>query len=160
MKTKLYNTSIKHVKLVLLLVLYFISIANLIGQTSNETALSIAYTQQDRDRSIRMEVKIEEMGKRFDQIDRHFDQIDKRFEMMEGKYQWQFGLLLGAMFLLFGFILWDRRTFLKPFQIKMEEVETSLQNEKTKTEKLLATFRELAKEDTKVAQVLKQFNLL
>ena len=87
-------TSIKHVKLVLLLVLYFISIANLIGQTSNETALSIAYTQQDRDRSIRMEVKIEEMGKRFDQIDkrfeqidRHFDQIDRQFEMMESKYQ-------------------------------------------------------------------------
>jgi len=159
------------------LVLIFLFTLNtlLLAQNNN------TYTQQDRERSIRMEVRIEEMykrfeqidkrfeqvdkrfeqiDKRFEQVDKRFEQIDKRFEFMEGKYEWQFGLLLGAMFLLFGFILWDRRTFLKPFELKVEEMQVSIKTETGKIDKLLTALRELAKEDSKVAKVLKQFNLL
>lgn len=39
-------------------------------------------------------------------------------------------------------------------------MNTIINNEKAKTENLIASLRELAKQDTKVAQVLKQFNLL
>jgi len=96
----------------------------------------VAYTLDDRDRAIRLEVKIEEMNKRFEQrfeqMDKRFEQIDKRFEQMENKYQWQFGMLISAMFILFGFILWYRRTFLKPFQSKVEDVEASIGKEKSK----------------------------
>lgn len=124
----------------------------------------ISYTLEDRDRAIRTEVKLEEMNKRFEQrfeqIDKRFEQTDKRFEQMERNYQWQFGILVSAMFILFGFILWDRRTFLKPFRLKVEEVELAMEREKAQTRNLLAALRELAKSDSNVAQVLKQFNLL
>jgi len=36
------------------------------------------FTQVDRERMIRLEVKFEEMDKRFEQVDKRFEQVDKR----------------------------------------------------------------------------------
>jgi len=104
----------------------------------------------------KLEAKIEEMEKRFEQ---RFEQNDKRFERIENKMENQFYVIISAMLMLVGFILWDRRTFIKPFDLKVKDVETAMNSEKAKMENLVSALRELAKNDTKVAQVLKQFNL-
>ncbi len=135
----------------------------------------VAFTQDDRDHMIRTEIKLDErFGSLQKQMDERFAQIDGKFAQVDGKFaqiqkqldenradmKSQFITIISGMFILFGFILWDRRTFLKPFQSKVESVEEKLSTEKNKTENLIAALRELAKQDTKVAQVLKQFNLL
>ena len=41
------------------------------------------FTQVDRERMIRLEVKFEEVDKRFEQMDKRFEQMDKRFEQVD-----------------------------------------------------------------------------
>ncbi|MBI4648892.1 MAG: hypothetical protein HY738_20460 [Bacteroidia bacterium] len=135
----------------------------------------LSFTQDDRDRLIRLEATILQMEKRFDerfkQIDERFEQVDKRFDNQQvqineinNTLQWQFGTLVGAMLVflvsVIGFILWDRRTFIKPFEIRVTDVESLIQKNKIKIEDILLMLKALAKEDANVAKALKQFNFL
>jgi hypothetical protein len=95
------------------------------------------FTQMDRERMIRLEVKFEEMDKRFEQVDKRFEQVDKRlvelredmnkrfeqvdkrFEQVDKRFEQimsMFYILSGiftAMFTaVFGFAWWDRRSIL------------------------------------------------
>ncbi|HOM09854.1 MAG TPA: hypothetical protein PK348_07740 [Spirochaetota bacterium] len=116
-------------------------------------AKDVPYTLDDRDRIIRVEVKINEMDKRFEQIDKRFEQIDKRFDQII-TFLW----ILTAIFITItsatlGFAFWDRKTVLKPIEEKV------ISNEK-KIDSALAAFRKLATVDKKVYAILKEFNLL
>ena len=69
----------------------------------------VPYTLEDRDRMIRLEIKINEMDKRFEQIDKRFEQIDKRFEQVL-TFLW----ILTTIFIAIttatlGFAFWDRK---------------------------------------------------
>jgi cell division protein FtsL len=59
-----------------------------------------------------------------------------------------------------GFALWDRRTMIRPFETKVKEIETKIDTLNTSNKNLLESLRELAKTDTRLAEILKQFNLL
>ena len=131
-----------------------VAVAQNIGINSSQI---VGFTQADRDRLIRMEVTLEQFMKATDQ---RFEQVDQRFEQVDSRIQWQFGILISAMFILVGFILWDRRTFLKPFETKAKEIETIIELKSTRMEKILSTLRELAKTDSKVAEALRTYNLL
>ncbi len=109
-------------------------------------AKDISFTQDDRDRLIRLETKVEQMEKRFDQIDR-------RIERLENVMMWGFGLLFTTMIGLVGFVLWDRRTALAPAIRKNKELEE-------REEKIERALKELAAKDPNVAEVLKHVGLL
>ena len=70
--------------------------SNFAEAQSNE----VPFTQEDRDRIIRLEVAIEYMQMQINDI--------KTFML------WGFGILFGGMGILIGFVLWDRRTTLAP----------------------------------------------
>ncbi|MCX8124844.1 MAG: hypothetical protein N3F66_11890 [Spirochaetes bacterium] len=113
----------------------------------------VPFTLEDRDRIIRVEVKVNEIDKRFEQIDKRFEQIDKRFEQII-TFLW----ILTAIFIAItsatlGFAFWDRKSFIKPIEEKV------MTNEK-KIDDALAAFRKLATVDKKVYAILKEFNLL
>jgi len=128
------------------------------------------FTQEDRDRIIRTEVKIEEMNKRFEQ---RFEQMDKRFTELREDMNHRFEQQMNFMWILAGIFttitglaisiaMRDRKTIMRPFETKVKEIENNIADFKTDSSKiknLIAAFRELSKEDPKVAQVLKQFNL-
>lgn len=137
-------------------------------------AKDIPFTQEDRDRLIRLEVKVEQIDKRFDQIDKRFEQADKRFEQidkrfeqadkrgdsierrlerLEGVMMWGFGLLFTTMIGLVGFVLWDRRTALAPAIRKNKELEE-------REEKLEKALKEIAVKDPNVAEALKHVGIL
>ena len=122
------------------------------------------FTQEDRERMIRTEAKLESLEKRmderFEQVDKRFEQIQKQIDETKADIKWYFGLLIGAMFMLFGFILWDRRTFIKPFQLRVDELDVELKKEKVKTVHLTEALRDLAKTDVKLAEILRMHNLL
>ena len=81
--------------------------SNYSAAQSNE----IPFTQQDRDRLIRLEVKVEAIDKRIDDLRIDFNQ---HFDDLLTIMLWGFGILFGGMGLLIGFVLWDRRTTLAP----------------------------------------------
>ena len=130
----------------------------------HRTFAQVQFTQEDRDRLIRTETRVEQMEKRivdnFEQVDYKFVQSQKQMDELKADIRWYFGIIVGALFMLFGFILWDRRTFIKPFQNRVEEIDLELAKEKGKTKSLTQALRDLAKTDVKLAEILKTHNLL
>ncbi|MEA3445863.1 MAG: hypothetical protein U9R19_14185 [Bacteroidota bacterium] len=123
----------------------------------------VPFTLADRDRLIQLEAnlsalnnKVEKLdqniNKRIDNVERNFnDRIDNvernmtnRIDRLENKFDtyftWGFGLVLGAIFALFGFIIYDRRTTLAPVSNKQE--------------KILNVLKELGEEDSKMRKAL------
>lgn len=123
----------------------------------------VPFTLADRDRLIQLEAnlsalnnKVEKLdqniNKRIDNVERNFnDRIDNvernmtnRIDRLENKFDtyftWGFGLVLGAIFALFGFIIYDRRTTLAPVSNKQE--------------KILNVLKELGEDDSKMRKAL------
>ncbi|MHB8259623.1 MAG: hypothetical protein ACYDEC_05080 [Bacteroidia bacterium] len=121
---------------------------------------AVSFSQADRDLLYAMDKRLVRMEAILEQHEKRFDAIEKRMDKMETHADWQFYILIFGMFTLVGFILWDRRTFLKPFETKVGTLAENATDEKAKMQTLLAALRELAAKDTDVAQVLKTHNLL
>ena len=128
-------------------------------------AKEIPFTQEDRDRLIRLEVTLKEfkesVDKRFEQIDKRFEQVDKRFEQF-GKqidqlfnFLWIFAVIFTSITVTtIGFAIWDRRSMIRPFETRVKELEEG------KIEKVISSLRTLAETDTKLAEALRRNNLL
>ena len=131
-------------------------------------AKEISFTQEDRERLIRLEATMKEfkdaVDKRFEQIDKRFEQIDKRFEQIDKRFEefrnyvdkrfeqmMTFLWILSAVFVgivavTIAFALWDRRTMLRPLEDKINH--------------LISLLKEIAKTDEKVAEALRKFGFL
>ena len=112
---------------------------------------SIGFTQEDRERIIRLETTLtlfmeatdqrfeqvdkrfeqvdkrivelrEDMNKRFEQIDKRFEQVDMRFEQMMNTLQLIAGIFTVLTLGVIGFAYWDRRTIIR--KAKHETLET------------------------------------
>jgi len=136
-----------------------------------QTDRSVPFTLEDRDRILRIEQRLDAMEKRFEQVDKRFEdlradmnarfeQVDKRFEQQHNTIMMLIGVFTAITAATIGFALWDRRTMIRPFETKVKEIETNMDALKTSNKNLIESLRELAKTDTKLAEVLKQFNLL
>ena len=124
---------------------------------SNAPAEEVPFSIEDRDRLIRVEAKIEEIDKRFEQIDKRFEElrmdINKRFDQMM-TFMWMLVVIfVGITAATIGFAIWDRRTMIRPFEVKVRALEET-------DRKLIEVLISLAKEDRKLADVLKGFGLL
>jgi len=131
-------------------------------------AKEISFTQEDRERLVRLEATLKEfkdaVDKRFEQIDKRFEQIDKRFEEFRNYVDKRFeevnkrfeqmmtflwilsAVFVGIVAVTIAFALWDRRTMLKPVEDKINQ--------------LISLLKEIAKTDEKVADALRKFGFL
>ena len=123
----------------------------------------VSFRQEDRDRLIRLEAKFEEIDKRFEQIDKRFGQIDKRFEQVNKRiddlitFLWIItGIFTAIMVANIGFAYWDRRTIIRKAK---EETIAEIERE-GRLKDLINALRELAKTDSALEKVLKQFHLM
>lgn len=123
-------------------------------------AKDIPYTQEDRDRLIRVETKLEAIDKRFDAIDRRFDDMNKRFEDMNAQANRMSAIFTALVVAVIGFALWDRRTMVRPFEDKVKKIEEDIAGNRTTLHSLLESLRTLSKKDTELAEILRRFNLL
>ncbi len=126
----------------------------------------------DLSRSI--DSRFEQVDKRFEQVDKRFEQIDKRFEDVNRRIDGLqntilvlFGAIMSLIVALFGFIIWDRRTMLKPVVDRLDRLEREvtkdldlLNEEGSRLTRLVKTLREQAKSDPKLAEILRTFSLL
>ncbi|MBF0629052.1 MAG: hypothetical protein HQL91_12615 [Magnetococcales bacterium] len=97
------------------------------------------------------------LGKRIEDLSQS---LGKRIDDLSHSMLTLFGSLLGIITAFIGFILWDRRTMMKPFEEKLKANHIQLQEKSTLLDQLLAALRELAREDPKLSAVLRNFSLL
>ncbi|MEJ5378495.1 MAG: hypothetical protein WHX93_18145 [bacterium] len=143
------------------------------------------FTQEDRDRLIRLEATLqvfmqqvdkrfeqvdkrfeelrEDMNKRFEQVDKRFEQVDKRFEEVRSRFEqltaflWMLvGIFTTLTAVVIGFAYWDRRTIIR--KAKEEAVEAI--EKEGRVQDLIHALRRLSTEDQKLAEVLRSFRLL
>ena len=92
-----------------------------------------------------------------------FEQVDKRIDETNASNRMFHGFIISILIALFGYIIWDRRTLMKPLENKIINIERELDigaTDGNKIIRLINALRELSKEDEKVANVLRQFHLL
>jgi hypothetical protein len=121
-----------------------------------------------------IDARFDAIDARFDAIDAHFDAIDARFEAMDRRIDGLretmlalFGTMMALIVALFGYIVWDRRTMVKPLQERLDRIERDLardlelqHEEGSRPTRLVKVLREMAKTDPKLAEVLRNFSLL
>lgn len=154
--------TIKHAIMLILAVIGIIITAN-----EPVVATDVPFTLEDRDRNIRTEAKVDALEKKVDALSQSVNlriddmradmnnlraDMNRRFEQIMTFMFWGFGILFGGMGLLMGFILWDRRTALAPAVQKTKEIEK-------RAELLENAFRELARKNHDVKEVLKHIGL-
>jgi hypothetical protein len=135
----------------------------------------IPYTLEDRERLIRLEEQMKALNQKIDsqneKFETKFDAINEKFETkfdaINGKFQARFDsinekfsmlftliyFVLGGIMGLIGFVLWDRRTFLKPVKDKNRELAK-------RNDTLEQVLKDYAKSQPKLAEVLRLYNIL
>ena len=96
---------------------------------------------------------LREMDKRFEAIDKRFEAIDRRFDQLNNLIIGIIGAFSAIVAVTIGFAIWDRRSMIRPFEDKVEELRKTDQ-------KFLEILKTLAREDKKLAEVLKSFGIL
>ena len=143
------------------------------------------FTREDRERLIRLEatlkVFMEQTDKRFEELradmNARFEQMDKRFEEFRADVNARFeqvdrrfdqlytflwiitGIFATLTAVVIGFALWDRRTTIRRAR-EEAVVEVERVYGVSRLRELLKALRELAKEDARLAEVLRSFGLL
>ena len=128
--------------------------------TGGIVSAEVDFTQQDRERMIRLEVSLQDLKEtmklRFEQVDQRFSLVDKQFEQMMDFFKILSAIFTALVAAILGFGYWDRRS-----SIRTAKNETIAEIEKDgRLVELLKVMRELAKTDPKVAEALRQFHLL
>ena len=142
-------------------VLFFIFFSNVFAFAQD------GFTQKDRELLIELKLKMGEIDKRFDQVDKRFsemrDDMNKRFEQMDKRFDDMFnffyilaGIFTSLVAVVIGFAYWDRRTMMK--EARREAIE--FMEKEGMLRRLLDAMIDLSRQDIKLAEALKKFNLL
>jgi hypothetical protein len=134
------------------------ALAILISFTAvNAYAKNVQFTQEDRDRLIRVETRLDEglkaVNQRIDDTNQRIDDTNQRIDELKDFMLWGFGITFAGIFTLISFVLWDRRTALAPAIRKNKELEE-------REDRLEKALREYARKDPGLAEILKNFGLM
>ncbi|MEM0941264.1 MAG: hypothetical protein AAGI25_15975 [Bacteroidota bacterium] len=75
---------------------------------------AVPYTLEDRDRMIRLEEKFESQQKQLDDI--------------KSLFYWGFGIMISLSLFTMGYMVWDRRTALRPVQDESRTLSEKYEN--------------------------------
>ena len=142
----------------------FLLLITLLSFYSLSTAKEVPFTQEDRDRLIRLEVKVEEgqkalqvqingLQKQIDGLQRQVDGLQKQIDELRSDFRTYMSIVIGSIIALMGFIIWDRRTAISPVVKKAKELE----DRSDRMEKVLI---DLAKRNPEIEEALKRAGLL
>jgi predicted PurR-regulated permease PerM len=129
------------------------------------------FTQEDRDRLIRMEatlqVFMQQVDKRFEQVDKRFEelredmnkrfeQVDKRFDQMMTFLWILAGIFTALVAAVIGFAYWDRRTIIR--RAKEEAIEEMKREGFSRS--ILEVLKEISPDIPRLEEALRRHNLL
>ncbi len=132
----------------------------LMGVKAGVFAKEVPFTLEDRDRLIRIEAKLEQHDKQFEQGDKRISELrqdmNKRFEQLTHFLYILSGIFTALVVAVIGFAYWDRRTIIR--EARREAIE--FMEKEGMLRRILDALRELSREDTRLAEALRRFNLL
>ena len=171
-------------KLLILLALAIIMMTDCsFAENSNNAQTSVAYTQADCDRSIRIEAILEQMEKRMgdmnqrmDDMNKHYDESNKsinqriddlrvdtkgQFDSLKTAFGWVVTIFLALIIFLIGIVIRDRKVIF-PIEQKLNQIDLELKDIKkdTSLNQIMVGLRQLAKTNSQVSEFLKNNNLL
>jgi len=114
----------------------------------------------NEERLIRLEEGMKNLNIRFDEMNKRFESIDKRFDALQGFMLWGFGITFSGMFILIGFILWDRRTTLAPVVKEIKYSQAEIDEWKKKEKTIIEVLNKYAELDPKLKEILNKAALL
>jgi hypothetical protein len=132
---------------------------------------SVPYTLADRDRLIKVEAEIgsvrsemnslrsemnslrSEMNAFKNEINARLDSQQIQIDDLKTLFFWGFSIIITLIIFMLGYMIWDRRTALKPALLKAEDATD-------KTRNLTAALREYARSHPDLAEILKTYGLL
>jgi predicted PurR-regulated permease PerM len=132
---------------------------------------AVPFTMDDRDRLIKLEADVNsirneinslrnemnslrsEMNTNLQSIDKQFLYQQKQMDDLKVLFYWGFGIMITLMIFMLGYMIWDRRTALKPALDKAEDVDY-------KTRNLISALREYARSHPDLADILRTNGLL
>jgi len=174
------NFSIKNNILIIIIinVIFLLQTTYAQNNIDNKAITPVPFTLSDRDRLIKLEIKVSEIENQIQEIKEEQKLIRQEIKEIRqelnqeikenrkeiiGTVMTLFGILISLILGLFGFVIWDRRTFMRPIERKiiiLEQEIINIKEDQNKMQQIIDAFRELSKTDEKVAYLLKQFNLL
>jgi membrane-bound acyltransferase YfiQ involved in biofilm formation len=136
--------------------LLFISLLSL-PALAQEQQVVVPYTLADRDRAILTEAKISALEARmelnFKSIDKQFMYQQKQIDDIKTLFYWGFGILITLFIFMLGYMIWDRRTAMRP---ALEQASRAEESSRT----LIAMLREYAKKHPDLAEILRTHGIL
>ena len=120
---------------------------------AQEQQVVVPYTLADRDRTIRLEAKMETLETKMDSQE---SKMDVKFEAVNARIDYLFwlqGIIVALIMFMLGYTIWDRRTALQPALIQASKAEENSRN-------LIATLREYAKKHANLAEILRSHGIL
>ena len=122
------------------------------------------FTQEDRDRLIRLEATLQtfmqQVDKRFEQVDKRIEDLredmNKRFEQMMTFLWILAGIFTALVAAVIGFAYWDRRTIIR--RAKEEAMEEMKKEGLLRS--IIQVLKDIAPDNPKLAESLRKYNLL
>ena len=117
----------------------------------------VPYTLADRDRTIRIEAKMETLENKIDALESKmnvkFESIQIQINQLNTLFFCGFGIMITLFVFMMGYMIWDRRTVLQP---ALDMATTS----EAKSTALVLALREYAKKHADLAEILKSHGIL
>ena len=99
------------------IILLFFTLLSL-SALAQEQQVVVPYTLADRDRAILTEAKInalvDKMELRVENIDKQFMYQQKQIDDIKALFYWGFGISITLFIFMLGYMIWDRRTAMRP----------------------------------------------
>jgi len=137
-------------------ILLFFTLLSL-SALAQEQQVVVPYTLADRDRAILTEAKInalvDKMELRFENIDKQFMYQQKQIDDIKALFYWGFGILITLFIFMLGYMIWDRRTAMRPALEQASKAEENSRN-------LISMLREYSKKHPDLAEILRTHGIL
>jgi len=160
----------QHVKLIIYIGLLFLSLLSL-PALAQEKEIVVPYTLADRDRAILTEAKISTVEAKLIAIETRLSTVETRLSALEARmevkfesqqrqlddlktlFYWGFGILITLFLFMLGYMIWDRRTAMKP---ALEQASKAMENNRN----FLTVLRDYSKKHPDLAEILRTHGML
>ncbi len=154
------------IKPMVIICLLFLSLLSLPG-IAQEKQVIVPYTLADRDRAILTEANVSTFDVRFRAIETRLGAVETRLDRIEIKFESQqmqlndlktlfyggFSILITLFLFMFGYMIWDRRTAMKP---ALEQASRAMLDNRN----FLTVLRDYSKKHPDLADILRTHGML
>jgi hypothetical protein len=131
---------------------------------AQEQQVVVPYTLADRDRAILIDAKISSLDARISSLDVRISSLETimivKFESQQRQlddiktlFYWGFGILITLFIFMLGYMIWDRRTAMRPALEQAMRAEENSRN-------LITMLREYSKKHPDLAEILRTHGML